>query len=40
MLGIGKDVDFFELNKIVFSFRNVFIVDFYEDLDDKFEDVK
>ena len=40
VLGIGKDVDPSELNKIASSPRNVFTVDSYEDLDDKSEDVK
>lgn len=40
VFGIGKDVDFFELNQIVFGFDNVFKVDLFEELEDKVDELK
>ena len=39
-LGVGKDVDSSELNKIASEPDNVFRVDSYEDLDSKVKEIK
>ena len=39
-LGIGKDVDISELNKVASGPDNVFSVDSFEDLDDKVKEIK
>ena len=40
VLGIGKDVDTSELNKIASGRNNVFRVDSFEDLDDNADVIK
>ena len=40
VLGIGKDVDNSELNKIASRPNNVFTIDSFEDLDDKANEIK